>query len=357
MKPHSLSPTSLARAKWSFSTRRVPKEAVQGLLTDVTGVEAGDLVLARVQRIGSHKRLQTREARHSTLFPDDLVVVACGDRYAVDQFEGRAALAPEGADLLAGGGVIGLVEARNGRIAAPTRLRPLGLLTGTDGRPVNLRDHALRPRRELRPETVIGVVGSGMNAGKTDAAAWLLRGMMRSGARAAGIKATGTGAFGDLLAYLDAGAAEALDFAETGMPSTYRQPLDRVIEGMDTLLHEAAQRRCDVAVVELADGVTQVETAALLAREDVRARFDGFVFAVADPLSALGGLQALAAHGIRPLALAGLATRAPLAVRELEAAGDHWVLDREGLADPASAAALRSLAAAARACAAAPAAA
>ena len=327
-------------AKWAFTTRRVRRDDAALLLRDVAAARAGDLVLGRVLTVGSHRNIQLSAGRPSALYPDDLVVLACGARYAADQFEGVASLDPDGADMLAGGGVLGRMRQRHGRMADPTRIAPLGLLADASGTALNLAAYGLPPAPRPRGLPVIGVVGASMNSGKTDATASLTHGLARAGRRAAAIKATGTGAFGDVNAYLDAGAAEALDFTDAGMASTYREPLARIAAGLDTLLAEAARRGCDCAVVEIADGVLQRETAALLADPAIRAAFSGWLYAAPDALAALGGAGALAKVGIAPLALTGLITRAPLLAAEAAAATGLATLDRDALRDPARAAAM-----------------
>ncbi|HKK36729.1 MAG TPA: hypothetical protein VJ994_10595 [Paracoccaceae bacterium] len=329
------------QAKWAFSTRRVARADAVALDRDVAAARPGDLVLARIERIGSHKRLQLASGAHSDLWEGDLVVAACGDRYAADQFEGRGEIAPEGCDLLAGGGLLGWIESRHARVSPPTRLVPLGRPIDREGVALSL-DRYARPRpAPRRPAAVIGVVGSGMNAGKTTAAAALIRGLVAAGVRTAGLKATGTGAFGDLQAYEAAGAAYAADFAEDGLASTYRIPAPRIVDALDALLGHAAAEGCEAAVVEIADGLLQPETAAFLAGPGA-ARVGGWIYAAGDALSALGGLEVLARTGIRPMALSGLLTRSPLAMREAEAASGAWVMSRDELADPAPAAALLS---------------
>ncbi|MEM9903393.1 MAG: DUF1611 domain-containing protein [Pseudomonadota bacterium] len=329
------------RAKWSFVTRRVDRSQAVRLLPHTGEVETGDLVLAEVARIGSHKRLQLSNGRFSPLWPGDRVVLACADRFAVDQFEGRAALPTSGADLLAGGGIIGEVASKNGKLAPATRLTVLGRLAKACGTPINLAEYARAPAGLGSRPPVIGVLGTGMNAGKTAAAAGVVNGFSRLGRRVTAIKATGTGAFGDLHEYDAAGADQVLDFTDAGLPSTYRQPIARVKDAVDLLLGHAATS--DVAVVELADGVSQVETATLLSSPGFAARFDLFLLAAPDAMAVQGGLAWLGQHRIVPALLTGLMTRAPLAAAEATRSTGLPVLCRRTLADPATASALEGL--------------
>jgi len=334
-----INPATLERAKWAFTTRRVLKSAAVGLSADLASAQPGDVVLGRVQSIGSHRRLQLASGRHSEFYTGDLVVVACGARYAPDQFEGIAELSAKGADLLAGGGVLGQMRMQKSKMASPTRIAPIGLLIGADGCPINVAHFAMpaRPRPSI---PVIAAVGASMNSGKTTAVASLVHGLVRAGRRVAAIKATGTGAFGDYNAYLDAGAHHVADFLDAGMVSTYLEPISRIVNATDTLLASASSADCDVAVLELADGILQKETAALLADPAYRARFSGFLLAVPDALAAAGGVAALRQIGIEPMVLTGLITQSPMATAEAQAATAFQLASRERLRDPAFATAL-----------------
>ncbi len=328
------------RAKWAFTTRRVHRGDAAGLSHDLAAARAGDLVLGRVERISSHKSIQLSEGRPAALYEGDLVVLACGARYAADQFEGLAALDPQGADMLAGGGVLGRMRAAHGKMTQPTRITPLGLLADRQGAILNLARYALASSPRPVGLTALCVVGASMNSGKTDATASFAHGLMRAGRRVAAIKVTGTGAFGDINAYRDAGVPITLDFTDAGMVSTYREPHACIAAALDTLLAAAACEGADVAVVEVADGVLQAETDALLADPDTRSAFAGFLFAAPDALAAVGGVAALLRHGIAPVCLTGLIARAPLLVAEAEGATGLRVLSREALRDPAEAIAL-----------------
>ena len=332
-----LVPAVLAQAKWAFTTRRVRRDDVASLVGGLNDVRSGDLVLGRVDRIGSHKRIQLPVGRPAELYIGDLVVLVCGDRYAADQFEGVAELDPNGSDMLAGGGVIGRMRSRHARMAMPTRITPLGLLADRTGSIINVVNYGFETTRCPKTMTGIYVVGTAMNSGKTTAAASLAHGLSRAGHRVAAIKATGTGAFGDYNTYVDSGAHCVIDFTDAGMVSTYRQPLARIESAVETMLAHAVAEGCEVVVVELADGVFQQETADLLDSPAFRAGIDGLVFAAPDALAAAGGCAVLRGMGLEPAVLTGMVSCSPLSTAEAEAATGVRVMTRAALCDPAQA--------------------
>lgn len=241
---------------------------------------------------------------------------------------------------------MGRMVARNERIKPATRLLPMGRLLDGAGRTVNLDRFALPPTERAGEIPVIMVLGTAMNSGKTTATAQLALGLRRAGYRVAALKGTGTGAFGDYNEYSDTGAHWVADFTDAGMVTTYREPLDRVKHGLNLLLGHAAEQGCQIAVMEIADGLFQLETGALVADPWLRDRMSGMVFACGDAVAAAGGVAELARHGIRPDALTGILSCSPMAAAEAVAATGVPVLRKNDLSDPAEANgfALRALA-------------
>jgi hypothetical protein len=330
-----------SNAKWAFTTRRVNHADVSALSHSFYSVMSGDLILAEVQQIGQHKKLQLAEGRTSHLACGDYVVLACADRYAPDQFHGYAEIDADGSDMLAAGGLIGKVYQAHQKMIPPTQLRPVGILLDSDGEVINVANYALSQRASLSDMTVIFVVGASMNAGKTTATSSLGHGLVKAGYKVAGIKATGTGAFGDFNAMLDSGLHSVSDFTDAGMASTYMQSIDRIEDGLRVLLADAASKGAEIAVVELADGIYQKETCELLNSSDyIREVFDGIMFACGDAVSAVGGVQHLRMLGYEPFAVSGLVSLSPLAVSEAEAAANIVVKTREALMSPEEASAL-----------------
>ncbi|WP_299831210.1 hypothetical protein [uncultured Roseobacter sp.] len=320
-------------AKWAFTTRRVNHDDVTGLDPTVELGVAGDLLLCEITQVNQHQKIQLASGRASTSYVGDKVVLCIGDRYAPDQFEGAARVTAAGADLLAGGGVVGSMEHAHDRMMAPTKLRPIGLLTDRTGEVINIARYGLPAATIPDHVTVIGVFGASMNAGKTTAAVSLAHGLSQAGFSVAGVKATGTGAFSDFNAFEDAGVS-AMDFTDAGMPTTYRMPMDRVEQGFDTLVGTAAANGADIVVVEIADGVFQQETQEILAGSSICERMDGILFATPDALGAVGGARVLADYGLRSFAMSGKLTQSPLATMEAEKATGIPALSRTDLCTP-----------------------
>ena len=321
-----------AETKWAFTTRRVNREHVAGFSTAFEHAVSGDLILVQVVRISSHKRAQLASGRPSELSEGDYIVACVGDRYAPDQFEGRGVIDAEKCDLLAGGGIVGKMNLSHAKMPPPTRVKPIGLLTDENGDTINIASYGLKEGIAPQDLTVICVVGSSMNAGKTTATASLAHGLTKAGYKVAGIKATGTGAFGDYNAMLDAGLHYVADFTDAGMATTYLQPIESIERGLAALLNDAKQKGAEIAVVELADGIYQKETAELLEQsEALRSVVNGVIFACGDAVSAVGGVRHLRAIGYDPIAVSGMVSMSPLAVSEAEAMTGAKIYSREEL--------------------------
>jgi len=336
--------TLYKHAHWCFATRRVNREDAVALHQNFHSARSGDLVVARVTEIGQHRGIQLTSGRRAMLTPGDLIVMPCGARYAPDQFEGIAEIDSSGADMLAGGGCLGRARSRNERVRAATRVLPLGCIADSAGENLNLDRYALEPAQGPSSIPLIAVVGTSMNSGKTLATSRLSHGLRLAGLRVGAIKATGTGSFGDYHQYLDSGAHFVADFTDAGMATTYRMPMAQVRDGVDRLLFAAQGAGCDVVVMEIADGLLQEETAALLRDRSLRDRLSGLVFACGDAVAASGGVARLRSLGHSVTALTGMLSCSPMASREAFEETGVRVLTKDDLAEPAEAlAVLRSL--------------
>lgn len=338
----------IQNASWAFATRRVSRDAAKVILPAEGVPHPGDLVLATVTFLGQHPGLQLPNGRRKQLFPGDEIVVAYGNRYASNQFEAEVPETLGPCHLVAGGGIASRavswhVNMRKG----PTQITPIGLLGDANKRRINLRDFALSPVKEIDTAlpTAIAVVGTGMDSGKTQTCAYLVRGLNAAGLRAGYAKITGTGAGGDTWLLTDAGAFPVLDFTDAGMATTYMASIDELELLLMTLMAHIAREGVDAMVLEIADGVFQQETSALLRSPVLASLVAGIVMASQDSMGASAGVHWLKKYAEPPvLALSGIISAAPLQVREATLALHLPVYDREGLATPANAISILSLA-------------
>lgn len=331
-----LAPERIKRCKAAYSVRRLDLDRPLSVLS---GRELrpryGDLVLARVAGIGQHPKLETTVSRRATLYVGDEVVVAYGARYAPDQFEAELPEDLDPCELVAAGGVAARVCSRHSSMTSATRLEPVGLLADAHQRRLNVADAALpAPATPLRHPPTVLVAGTSMNAGKTTTVASLVHGLSRAGLRVGACKINGTGAGGDPYLYRDAGADEVLDFTDDGLVATYRVPVEQLVGTAERLHAHLAGRDVDAIAMEIADGVLQPETAALLAAPQVQALTDAVLFAAGDAAGALLGVDRVRRAGLPVVAVSGLLTASPLATREAQACLDVPVYDTTDLSDP-----------------------
>lgn len=326
----------LDRVPRAFTTRRIPEAWLGGLVTGIAP-RAGDLVLARVRRIGQHANLHLANGRRRTLFKGDAFIAVFGNRYAPDQFE---AVVPDNlneCDLVAGGGVVAVAKQAHVRMSRPTSIEPIGLVTRTLGGPViNLADAAVSDLTVMDESRVpvLAVVGTAMNSGKTTSAAQLVHGLKRSGLRVGFAKVTGTGAGGDPWLLADAGAVVTLDFTDAGHASTYLLPEEEVARVFRTLVAHLQRTEVDAIVLEVADGLYQQETSRLLRSPDFRKLVHGVLFAAADAMGAAAGVDWLLRHGHAIAGVTGVLTSSPLQAREVRENTGQTVIPTPELTDP-----------------------
>jgi hypothetical protein len=337
-----LLPHETARA---FTTRRVPESELACVISGDLTPCAGDLVLARVDRLGHHTRIQLPSARRKRLFLGDAVILCYGNRYAPRQFEATVPRTLEPCHLVAAGGIAAKALSWNEKLGrGPTEVTPLGLVADRQRRRINVADWAIASEGAIDPDgpLTIAITGTAMHAGKTTSAAFLAHGLVRAGLRVGFAKITGTGAGGDTGFLEDAGAHEVLDFTDAGHASTYLLGSSAVNEIVTRLVTKLQRAQMDMILVELADGLFQEETSALLQSDFFRSVVDGVIFCAGDSMGAAAGCDWLRRHEHAVLAISGLLTISPLHTRVALMATGMPVLSKTELCDPVSAAKLAS---------------
>ena len=303
---------------------------------------AGDVAIFEVVSIGSLNAVQDFEGRNCYIFPGDHIMLAFGNRYASNQFEGYV---PEGYhpeyDFIGKGGVAGIAVSMYYKLLTkgPTKLKLIGYASDNDGEVINTIYYHQKATRfnpkKVRPFKTILSIGSSMDSGKTTTAAYLCRGLKNSGFKVAYIKLTGTVFNKDRMLAYDCGADVVSDFSEFGFPSTYLCSLDQLMDLHEGLLSQIAATHPDYVVIEVADGLYQKETSMLLDHELFTETIDHVILSCCDSLAVSTGIQLLTPiFGSRLFALGGLFTGSPLLVAEVENRSALPILTLEKLLDP-----------------------
>ena len=319
-------------AKKSFVTRNVTCSDLR-MLCDKQTPKSGDLVLVNVVEIGKQKKIELTNGRKSNLHVGDELIVAYGNRYAPDQYEAEIPTHLEECDLVATGGIASQALSWSSKVAAPTRIKPVGLLSNVDGTPVNVADYAIITNDvPVTTIPIVAVVGSSMNSGKTTTAESLVRGLSHNGHQVGFAKVTGTGSGGDLWTMHDAGALAAVDFTDAGMATTFKTPINQIEKAAFGLVNFLAKEGCSIVVVEIADGIFQQETAALIETSSFTKVIGGFIYAADGSPGAVTGTKWLSQYG-NIIGLSGLLTASPLASREAELATGYTSYSPDVLAN------------------------
>lgn len=283
----------------------------------------GDVMYGRIATLGAHRELENRNGRIHRLTDSTTAVFVYGNRYATDAFEAFVPDEPLGyVDLVARSGVVGRVEVRNSRIAAPTTVKILGQVLDKEGTPLNTLDHSLVSPQSNEKKTprskLILVCGTSMNSGKSTAAVAICWALTTMGHSVRASKVTGTASLKDILHMNDAGAGIYNDFTYLGYPSTYMLGEEELLRIFNDLDLKFANNPRNFWVVEVADGLLQRETAMLLASPEVKDRIHRLVFCASDAFGAIGGLHVLEdLYQLYPDAISGIVASSPLGIREL----------------------------------------
>ncbi len=305
--------------RWSWACRVTNLDQVKLLSREEAGApKPGHLALVRVEEIGSHERITTRDNERLRLYPGDLIVGAFGNRYATDAYEGEVIDTQE-LGILTAGGMIGTVLSRHRSIGRPTRVSFLGYLSNARGQVANLKDESFQTAKPCLPvRNLVAVVGTGMNAGKTTSCVKLIRALGDLKQRVAACKLTGSVSNRDQDEMRSASAVKVLDFSDFGFPSTYLSGKPELMALFDTIMAGLESSAPEITIMEIADGILQRETTLLLEDPAMKRSLAGVVLAADNALSARFAVDRLRQLGHQVIAVTGLITSSPLCVREFE---------------------------------------
>ncbi|MDN3260529.1 hypothetical protein QWJ26_12030 [Streptomyces sp. CSDS2] len=289
--------------------------------TAVAGTgRVGDLVIARVVRVGAYPRVENTHGRDVRIRAGDEIVGVLGDRHSTTSIYGglpAGGLAVEAgtpADLLAVGGVVGTAASSPASLGTATALELVGLAADESGRVISLRSKAV----DTVPATpVVFVGGTAAEVGKTTFASALVHHLaVRHGMRVGVSKLAGTGRLRDLLTLADAGAHCAADFVDAGLATTYGHSPEAVVGAARHLMGRLTDEGADIIVAELGGDLWGAGIPDILGDAGLVAAARALVLVPSDTMASLGADTWLAQNGITIPPVHGVPHRNVMAARE-----------------------------------------
>ena len=293
-------------------------------------IQCEEGVLLAVKVLNNKKRynqLELTSGRMATVNQGDLVVGALGHRKALLGYSGylpSELQVGSTVQLLNIGGVLGICDSVNPEVGEPFDCEVLGSVLhfpyigeriGVPAR-AGMRPLEDKPGLDTLGVPIIALAGTCMDSGKTAAACAIISRLRHLGFSIAAAKATGVSLRRDILAMEDAGAGETMIFSDFGIVTTTAEngpPLTR------SLLNSLAQKRPDVIVLELGDGLLGAYGVdAILSDEAIKNAFTMIVLCANDPVAAWGGTQImLEQYAIKPAIITGPATDNAVGINQI----------------------------------------
>jgi hypothetical protein len=289
------------------------------IATDSIPAEEGVVLVVEIlTNKSTYNTLELTSGRMAKVVKGDIVVGALGHRKALFGYSGHVPASVKAGDviqMLNIGGVLGVCDSVNPDKGKPFDCRVLGVVLqfpylgeriGVPAR-VGYRQLDAQAGLDTHGVPVVALAGTCMEAGKTAAAAAIISRMRHRGLIIDAFKATGVSLRRDILAFEDSGARNTLIFTDFGVVSTTRKVGPALTR---TMLSELSDKRPDVIVFELGDGLLGTYGVdSILECEDIRKALTGVVLSANDPVAAYGGVGILRERfKIDPIVITGPAT-------------------------------------------------
>ncbi len=330
----------MEKIKKSIITKKIKNYKINRKIKRTYQPKAGDVAIFKILSIGKHKAIQGINGNNTYIFPGDLIMATFGTRYASNQFEGYV---PDKYysryQILGQGGVVGILKSMHEKFKdiGATQVRLMGYAVDENNQVINTKYYDETPvnfnpfKKWSFP--IYLSLGAGMDSGKTTTAAFVSRALMQQKKKVAYLKLTGTVYAKDCSFVRDCGADKAIDFSYCGYPSTYLCQTEEILDLFENLLQKIAPDNPDAVIVEIADGLLQRETKALINYKPFMQLIDQTFLSCGDSLSVKSGIEILEKIGKKPVLLSGLFTTSPLMVKEVQAITDIPVFTIEDFMD------------------------
>jgi hypothetical protein len=288
------------------------------IATDIPAEEGVVVVVEVLTNKSTYNTLELTSGRMAKVVKGDVVIGALGHRKALFGYSGYIPRKIEAGDviqLLNIGGVLGVCDSVNPDKGKPFDCRVLGVVLtfpylgeriGVPAR-VGFRKVDLEAGLDTHQVPVVALAGTCMEAGKTAAASAIISRMRHCGLVVDAFKATGVSLRRDILAFEDCGARNTMIFTDFGIVTTTGRSGPALTR---TMMTELSERRPDVIVFELGDGILGAYGVdAILECPDIRQALTAVVLSANDPVAAWGGVKLLRERfAVDPCAVTGPAT-------------------------------------------------
>lgn len=336
MKTTKINPSKL---KKTIICRNVTSTTINKQIKKTYIPKAGDVAVFKVKEIGKHTRIQSTSGNNKYILPGDLIMAVFGNRYATEQMEGFVPNRYHNTyHILGQGGAIGILENLHEKFEkiGPTSLKLVGYVVEENGEVINTKYlnsevSTLKSIKTNANPKVILSLGTSMDSGKTTSAAFIARGLKLARKKTAYIKLTGTVFTKDKNMVKDYGASVSLDFSHFGFPSTYMCSTKEILDLYQNLLDYVKPSNPDYIIVEIADGLLQRETHALIHNKSFMNNVSGALFSSLDSMSGIAGADLLSELGCPIIGVTGLFTTSPLLINEVRKKSNYPVLTGEDL--------------------------
>lgn len=346
---------------------RVPRSAFCTYQERDRMPKLGDVALVEVVELGEDDRIEVGcprwddpESQGAIPFVQPVVsfatlsltvgrrlICAFGGRYATDYLLAEVPDSPqEYLDLVTFGGVVGTVVSSNTRRGRVAKVRLVSFFADASGETLNTR--SFKPRGISASPSNLGkvklavVTGGSMEAGKTTAGAAFTKVVAGWANRAWVGKVTGCGSFRDPHRLAAGGARGTSEFMAFGYPSTHgisAQEVRKLFWSLVNLLAEDARLSPGSApwiVIEIADGLPQPQTRALLTDPSIRHATSALLYAAYDSMSARAGIQQLRDWGWEDAIVTGPVASSALGRQEVRELCDGQAITFFDSLDPAA---------------------
>ncbi len=281
----------------------------------------GDVVLAKLLSAQKKPRNYLKKNRKKVKVRKGNVFMGCiSDRYAPKILR---AIIPkrlkkgDTLNLLESAGAIGIVKsARPGY--TKREIEFLGFVS-SNGKKINIVDYSIKVKKVKISPKIIVVVGVVENSGKTLTIAGLTEGLVKRGYKVCVGKLTGIGDDTDVILSKSKGAKKVLSIIDAGWPSSVGLSKKELDEVFIKIYSNLAEVNPDFIILEIADGITQRESAMLMKSKLLTKYKPCYILSVKDPVGAYGGkILMKKKFGVTPVFFTGKGTVTDIGREEIE---------------------------------------